>query len=187
MHASLTVPGIGNSEHEHWQSIWERRYPGVTRVMQRDWDQPVCSEWAAAVEEAVATSAQPLVIVAHSLGCLAVAHWAFSSAREVAGLVLVAVPDPEGPNFPAAAKGFAPVPPDIRGRRALLISSSNDHYGNAHWSRRLAGAYRAELIELNNAGHINVASGFGEWQEGWNRVSAFAVTAAPTGDRPTDR
>jgi predicted alpha/beta hydrolase family esterase len=88
-----------HSEPDHWQSIWERRYPGVTRVLQRDWDQPVCSEWAAAVEEAVATSAQPPVIVAHSLGCLAVAHWAFGSARKVAGLVLVAVPDPEGPNF----------------------------------------------------------------------------------------
>jgi predicted alpha/beta hydrolase family esterase len=173
MHAVLIVPGIGNSEPDHWQSIWERRYPGVTRVMQRDWDQPVCSEWAAAVEDAVATSAQPPVIVAHSLGCLAVAHWAFSSARKVAGLVLVAVPDPEGPNFPAAAQGFAPVPPAVRGRRALIISSSDDHYGNARWSRQLAEAYRAELIELTNAGHINVASGFGEWQEGWKYVSAF--------------
>ena len=174
MHPVLTVPGIGNSEPGHWQSIWERRYPGVTRVMQRDWDQPVCSEWVVAVEAAVAASAQPPVIVAHSLGCLAVAHWAFSSAREVAGLVLVAAPDPEGANFPAAATGFAPVPPAIRGRRALIISSSNDPYGNTRWSRQLAEAYRAELIELTNAGHINVASGLGEWQEGWNRVSAFA-------------
>jgi predicted alpha/beta hydrolase family esterase len=181
MHTVLTVPGIGNSEPEHWQSIWEHRHPGVTRVMQRDWDQPICSEWAAAVEEAVATCAQPPVIVAHSLGCLAVAHWAVSSARKVEGLVLVAVPDPEGAHFPAAAKGFAPVPPAVGGRRALIISSSDDRYGNARWSRHLAEAYHAELIELTNAGHINVASGFGEWQEGWSHVSAFVRrTAANT-------
>src|ERR1700730_1995354 len=145
MQAILTVPGIGNSEPEHWQSIWERRYSGVTRVMQRDWEQPVCSEWAAAVEEAVATSAQPPVIVAHSLGCLAVAHLPFRSARMGAGLVLVAVPDPKGPNFPAAAKGFAPTPPGVRGRRALIISSSDDRYSNARWRRQLAEAYRARL------------------------------------------
>lgn len=83
------------------------------------------------------------------------------------------MPDPEGPNFPAAAKGFAPLPPGLRERRALIISSSDDHYGNARWSRQLAETYRAELIELTNAGHINVASGFGEWQEGWSHVNAF--------------
>ena len=173
MRAILTVPGIGNSEPEHWQSIWERSYPGVTRVMQRNWDHPVCSEWVSAIDEAVARSATGPVIVAHSLGCLAVAHWAFGSARAVAGIVLVAVPDPEGPNFPAAAKGFAPVPLSLRGRRELIISSSDDPYGNAGWSRLLAEAYRARLIELIDAGHINVASGLGEWDEGWTRVKTF--------------
>jgi predicted alpha/beta hydrolase family esterase len=88
--------------------------------------------------------------------------------------VLVAVPDPEGAHFPAAARGFAPVPPSVRGRRVLVVSSSDDHYGNVQWIRGLAKDYGAELIELVDAGHINADSGFGEWQEGWMRVSAFA-------------
>jgi serine hydrolase len=173
MHAVLTVPGIGNSGPGHWQSIWERRYPGVTRIQQRDWEEPVCGEWVAAIEEAVAKSAQPPLMIAHSLGCLAVAHWAFSSSRAVAGLVLVAVPDPEGPIFPVAAQGFAPLPQSVGGRRTLIISSSDDPYGGAGWSRQMAEAYRAKLIELVGAGHINVASGFGEWQEGWSHVTSF--------------
>ena len=49
-------------------------------------------------------------MVAHSLGCLALAHWMAASALPVHAALLVAVPDPHGPAFPTEATGFAPLP-----------------------------------------------------------------------------
>ena len=77
----LIVPGYNNSGPEHWQSLWERAHPEYRRVMQRDWDSPERHEWVSALDEAIAQAPQPVVLVAHSLGCLAVVHWA-ARARE---------------------------------------------------------------------------------------------------------
>src|ERR1700736_7035663 len=110
MRPVLLVPGIGNSGPTHWQSLWQAEHPGVARVIQRDWDHPVCNEWTEALDQAVGKAAAPPILVAHSLGCLAVAHWAARSERPCFAALLVAVPDPGGPAFPGAAAGFAMVP-----------------------------------------------------------------------------
>ena len=36
----LMVPGLWNSEPEHWQSLWEAEEPTWRRVQQGDWDRP---------------------------------------------------------------------------------------------------------------------------------------------------
>jgi predicted alpha/beta hydrolase family esterase len=110
MRPVLLVPGIGNSGPTHWQSLWQAKYPAVTRVMQRDWDRPVCEDWLEVLDQEVARATEPPILVAHSLGCLAVAHWAAQSNRRCFAALLVAVPDPSGPSFPSAATGFAPLP-----------------------------------------------------------------------------
>jgi Serine hydrolase len=49
----LILPGIGNSGPLRWQSIWAQSHPEFVRVQQPDWDNPVCEEWVAVVEEVV--------------------------------------------------------------------------------------------------------------------------------------
>jgi uncharacterized protein len=172
MNTILTVPGIGNSGPGHWQTSWERAHAGVRRIEQRDWERPRCSDWVAAIDAAVAACAEAPVLVAHSLGCLAALHWAAAS-EAAAALVLVAVPDPGGPNFPSAADGFAPLPRALRGRRALLVSSRDDPYASERWSAALAAELGAERWDLGTAGHVNADSGIGAWPAGWARVQAF--------------
>jgi uncharacterized protein len=173
MRPVLTVPGIQNSGPTHWQSRWEMLHPGVVRVQQRDWDHPACDEWVASLDAAVRAQAVPPILVAHSLGCLAVAHWAERSAQPIHAALLVAVPDPLGPSFPAQATGFAPLPGALAGRRLQMIASRDDPYGSLDHARTCAAAWGAELVELGPFGHLNAASGLGDWPQAWARVAAW--------------
>lgn len=174
MRTILTVPGIGNSGPDHWQSIWERQHPRVSRIEQSNWDEPRCAVWVESIEAALTGIEEPPVLVAHSLGCLAVIHWASRSNTRVEGIVLVAAPDPAGPIFPAAAQGFAPLPHRIGDRRVLMIDSDDDPYGNLTLTKTLARDFNARRIELHRAGHINASSGLGDWPSGWKLVAELA-------------
>ena len=176
----LLVPGIYNSGPLHWQSLWQTQHAGLVRVEQVDWAYPVCTDWVQALDDAIAQSPQPPVVVAHSLGCLVAAHWASRAQRPVHALLLVAVPDPLGPNFPADANGFAPVPttlppPGQPARQATLVSSSNDPYSNSAFVARCATLWAAEHRDVGPLGHINADSGLGDWPEGWALVQRWGA------------
>ncbi|MEW9571487.1 RBBP9/YdeN family alpha/beta hydrolase [Rhodanobacter sp. Si-c] len=159
------LPGIGDSGPQHWQTLWEARNPVFRRVIQRDWDHPVCAEWAIALEQAVAGAGAGAVLVAHSLGALLATHWAAATKLRIKAALLVAVPDPAGPAFPVEAEGFVvtrrPLP-----FRSIVVASRNDPYARFAWSQACAAAWGSELVDIGDAGHINAASGFGEWPQG---------------------
>lgn len=175
MRPVLLVPGIYNSGPRHWQSLWEAKHPGVSRVEQADWNYPVCDEWVRVIDAAIARADAPPVLVAHSLGCLAVARWSCGSMRPVHALVLVAVPDPQGPNFPTDARGFAPVPRALAPaghalRSVTLVSSSNDPYSSAEFADRCTADWSARRIALGAHGHLNADSHLADWPEAWEWV-----------------
>ena len=96
----LIVPGWGDSGPEHWQTLWERADPSFRRVRQRDWEYPIRAEWVAALEREILAVEGPVVLAAHSLGCIAVAHCACGSSLPIHAALLVAPPDVEHPDFP---------------------------------------------------------------------------------------
>lgn len=173
----LIVPGIGNSGDEHWQSYWQRERADVTRIAPTSWDEPECDDWVAAIERAVAASGPQTLIVAHSLGCLAVAHWAARHGGEtragVAGALLVAVPDPGGPAFPAAARGFASLPEQRLPFPSLIVASDDDPYARMAHAERYAAAWGSRLHRIGKLGHINAASGLGDWPAGWQLLESL--------------
>jgi hypothetical protein len=110
----VIVPGWHGSGPAHWQTIWEQNHPEYVRVAQRDWCSVQCSDSAMAVDRAVVSSSGEVVLVAHSLGCLAVAWWASvrtDCSRWVQGAMLVAPPDLSSANgtLPALSS-FTPLP-----------------------------------------------------------------------------
>lgn len=70
----LVMPGLHGSEPRHWQSDWERQHPAFSRVEQADWSTPVLDDWARRLVDAAIVAPQPVVVVAHSYGCLATAR-----------------------------------------------------------------------------------------------------------------
>lgn len=166
----LIIPGIGNSGPEHWQTLWEQQYPECRRVVQRDWARPACDEWGHVLGEEIGACESPPLLVAHSLGCLLVVHWANRIKKPIAGALLVAVPDPEGPRFPPEAYGFSPLPTNRLPFPSVVVASTNDVYGSLDHVQRSATAWGSELIVIGAAGHINAESGLGRWTEGWALV-----------------
>ncbi len=166
----LILPGLNDSGPAHWQSRWEQRLPDARRVPERDWARPDRAEWVAALDDAVARAGSQVVLVAHSLGCLQVAHWSAAGAPSagafVRGALLVAPPDPEAPDFPAFVTGFAPLPAARLPFPSILVASTNDPYGTWAFAARCAAAWGSRLVNAGAQGHINADSGLGDWDAG---------------------
>jgi uncharacterized protein len=167
----LIVPGINDSGPAHWQTLWEQEHGGH-RFAPSSFDEPDAWDWVAAVERAAAALGPQTLVIAHSLGCLATAHVAATSAP-FRGVVLVAPPDLDDPHFPADARRFAELTTAPLRVPGLLLDSSDDHYATSAGSRRMAGAWGVPDIDLGAVGHINAESGLGTWDEGWRLVTAF--------------
>jgi predicted alpha/beta hydrolase family esterase len=162
----LLVPGYDNSEPEHWQSLWEREHPEYERVDMPDWAQPQRDGWVDALDRAVGASDEPAVLVAHSLGCLAVAHWAAGHSGPVKAALLVAPAPADAESTDLPVDTFMPVPLTPLPFRAVVVGSQNDPYMSEERARELAGAWRAVYIDAGEAGHINVDAGHGPWPDG---------------------
>jgi predicted alpha/beta hydrolase family esterase len=164
----LIVPGVTNSSPQHWQSLWEKQFPEkFRRIEQAEWDTPVCRDWTATIEaEVQKESSETVVLVAHSLGCTAVAHWAKRFGTRIKGAFLVAPSDCEAETYNFDTKGFSPIPLEKLPFRSLVIASTDDEYISLPRAEQFADAWGSELINVGAKGHINANAGFGEWSEG---------------------
>ncbi len=163
----LIVPGYTNSGPEHWQTLWERARPCFRRVEQVDWDHPVKSSWIDALDRAVTAESGPVCLVAHSLGCATVAHWAAERPHAwVRAALLVAPADVDREDFPSAVVGFRPMPLIPLPFPSVVVASSDDPYVSLERARGFAERWGSRLIEAGAKGHINTAAGFGPWPEG---------------------
>lgn len=163
----LIVPGLFNSEPEHWQSHWERTLPGVERVDQADWERPTLGDWTASLAEAV-RQRPGAILVAHSLGCALVAHYAnISGGRHIGGALLVAPADVyKRTRAGRLLSGFSPLPQSALPFPSTVVASRNDPYVAFERAARFALKWEARFVDLGLAGHINVASGHTAWPEG---------------------
>ncbi|MCB5165394.1 alpha/beta hydrolase [Streptomyces bambusae] len=166
----LVLPGYEGSGPEHWQSRWEAADPAFLRVEQADWDRPALPDWLDALDGALAAAPDgPVVLVAHSLGCVLAVHWAVERAgragRTVTGALLVAPPDIENAGV-AALDGFCPVPRRPLPFPALVVASSDDPWCPAGRAAEFAAAWGAQLVVAGAHGHLNSASGLGDWPAG---------------------
>ncbi|MGY4535409.1 putative alpha/beta hydrolase family esterase [Pseudomonas sp. TE3786] len=185
----LIVPGWQGSPDEHWQSHWQRSLPNSQRVEQADWLNPDRAAWVSELDRAVAAQSTPVILIAHSLGCVTVAHWAAGAPvellRRVQGALLVAPADVERPACPEALKGFAPIPRELLPFPSQLVGSDNDQAASAARAIELGRDWGAEAAILSGVGHINVKSGHQRWERGFsylyrlqNRIEQHARRSA---------
>jgi predicted alpha/beta hydrolase family esterase len=172
----VIVPGIWNSDPEHWQSHWQDdRGEDAVRIAPTSWSEPDPDDWSAAIDRAVAAVQGVPVLVAHSLGVLAVTRWlADHDDGRVAGAFLVAPPDPDAPGFPGAARGFT-APTGAVSTPTLLVVSDDDPYCTAERAEEMAATIGAEVRRIGAHGHVNIASGVGEWAAGRALVEDFVA------------
>nr|WP_314093351.1 alpha/beta hydrolase [uncultured Shinella sp.] len=167
---TLILPGLNGSAEGHWQRHWARDNPGSRVVEQSDWACPDRQTWLSELERQVAMTTGDLFLVGHSLGCVLAAHFAESRlASRIRGALLVAPCDLDTTEtlhpciirFGAMPRRRLPFP-------SLVVGSLDDPYMPTDQLRRTARAWGSDLVDIGNAGHINIASGFGRWPAGYD-------------------
>jgi len=163
----LILPGWQNSGPKHWQSLWEARF-GYQRVEQHDWMQPLRGDWITRLEDELLRRDEPVVLVAHSLGCILTAAWAAHSRHttRVVGALLVAPGDTEDPDLGPQLPSWAPIVRQRLPFPSMLVGSRNDPYCAHPRAQDLARDWGARWVDLGDAGHINADSGLGDWLQG---------------------
>ena len=173
----LTIPGWNGSGAEHWQTLWERDCPNFQRIGQHDWIRPSREDWLDRMESSVQAANRPALLVAHSLGCLAVAHLAAEGrARGVAGAFLVAPPwlsNPDG--HPAELAGFRIKRFEKLPFPSAFIASENDPHLPIDLGTCMSKAWGSRFVNAGPQGHINADSGHGPWPFGMDLLRRLAL------------
>ena len=180
----LVVPGLRVLVAAHWQTLLLGQLPRVRAVPPMGRRELSCDMRVRAIERAAQEIAGPLIIVAHSGGCIAVAHWARVTLRAVHGALLATPPDFDSPmpeGYPTLeeldAAGWLPVPRTKLPFRSIVAASRNDPLGTFDRVSALAGDWGSELVDIGNAGHLNPASGYGDWPMAFDFIAR--LRAAP--------
>ncbi|WP_296713754.1 alpha/beta hydrolase [Rhodoblastus sp.] len=168
----LIVPGLRDDVPAHWQTLLAARLDRVRTVPPMGRADLDCAARVEAIEREARAIDGPVIIVAHSGGVVMVAHWAAQTRHPVLGALLATPPDFERPmpeGYPTIedlrAGGWLPVPRDPLPFPSIVAASRNDPLGRFERAAELAACWGGQLVDLGEVGHLNPASGYGEWPD----------------------
>jgi uncharacterized protein len=172
----LIVPGYGNSNEGHWQTYFQQQLKNAHRIMQQSWDKPNCSDWVNNIHQSVMQH-QPneVVLISHSLGGIAIAHWVKAFNVKIKGAFIVAPPDLENPYMNLGLESFTPIPQNPFPFTSKVIGSTNDYWATVVRTKLFAKNWGSDALFIADAGHINTASGFGPWDAGLQLFREFTA------------
>jgi len=163
----LLLHGWGGSNSPHWQS-WlageiAKVYGCVNFLEFSDFENPKLNVWKSQLEEAL-ENFKPDIVICHSLANTLWFDLCNSKElKEIETLYLVAPPSMNC-KVSEIQEFFPQTPPKkLFANEVLLIGSTNDPYMSTTELQKLQKELGVELKVLENAGHINSDSGFGEW------------------------
>lgn len=166
----LIVPGLNDSGPTHWQSRWLDLLRNASKAELGNWSAPDRAGWTAALDRAVDDIDAPIILVAHSLGCHAVAHWATdhpATARSrIFAALLVAPPDCDQGGGHRLVRRFGPSADSPLPFPTTIAASRNDDYASLGYARGLSRVWQTDFIDVGDLGHINAASELGIWPAG---------------------
>ena len=170
----LILPGLFGSGEGHWQRHWLQDHPDSRCVVQDDWDHPNLDSWLPRLEGALEEAGEAY-LVAHSLGCLLAARLAGrNAARRVKGALLVAPCDlPATEILHPGHISFGAMPTAPQPFPSIVVGSMNDAYMTVDRLTLFGRLWKAETRNIGLAGHINIASGFGRWRNGYRLLDAL--------------
>lgn len=189
MNASvLIVPGLRDQVANHWQTLLASRMPQAETVAPMGRENIDLDGRVAAIEAAAQSIGGPLIIVAHSAGCIMTAHWAKRTHCQVIGALLAAPPDletamPQGyPTLEALrANGWLPVPREPLPFPSIVAASENDPLGRLDRVLELGRAWGGRIVNIGAVGHLNPASGFGYWPQAEDFIAELSTPVASAG------
>jgi len=190
----LIVPGLREHVADHWQTLLAEKLPHVRTVPPLQQDKLSCTARVAAIDRELAMIDGPVVIVAHSAGAIMTVHWATQGARSIRGALLATPADLETP-MPAGYStldtwrdnGWLPLPRRPLPFPSIVAASLDDPLARFERTSELARAWGSRLVNLGSVGHLNPASGFGEWSLAMVLIERLAADSSGTTPIPDPR
>lgn len=178
----VIVPGLRDHVAEHWQTLLARQLPRVRTVAPLTVDKLSRAARVQALQETVADTTGPLLLVAHSAGVMITVHWAQRSVDtgRVVGALLATPADLETP-LPAGypphdallAHGWMPIPRRPLPFASVLAASRNDPLARFERAQGLAQDWGSRLVDLGEVGHLNPAAGYGPWPRATELIASL--------------
>jgi uncharacterized protein len=167
----VLVPGLRGHVEDHWQTRLAASLPGARMVTPLGRTNAGLRPRVTLLDQVVQQIAGPVILVAHSAGVLVTVHWAAQYCpTRVVGALLATPPvfaDELPPEYPSIAElrahGWLPIPRQPLPFPSIVAASSDDPLGNPVRLRSLATAWGSRVHDLGAVGHLNPASGYGEW------------------------
>jgi predicted alpha/beta hydrolase family esterase len=160
----LVIPGLHGSGEAHWQTWLQAHFKRSLRVRQDDWNVPDLQRWSERIAQTLLGEPPGAwVAVAHSFGCLALAHHLAlrrprsgnAEASGISAALLVA------PAEPSRFRLDDRLPQHTLGVPSTMLASDTDPWMSAGSAASWAQRWGSGFINLGDVGHINVDSGFG--------------------------
>lgn len=160
----LILHGLGGSDYPHWQAhlamdlIEQNSIVSFPAFPNRD--KPDLKEWKDFLKKEI-EHFKPNIVVCHSLANLLWFHTCDELNIKLDKLMLVA---PVRNSVLEDAKTFFPypIPNDLKSDEIIMAASTNDPYMNVEEAIRLSSKLKISMKIMEDAGHINAASGFGK-------------------------
>ena len=169
----VIVPGLRDHVPEHWQTLLGAKLATTRQVVTvppLSDDGLNCDARVEAIQKTVRTIEGPIIFVAHSGGVIMLLHWAQKYHGAVQAALLATPPDFETPlpaGYPTRetlqANGWLPVPRTRLPFASLVAASTNDPLASLSSVESMAADWGSILVNLGDVGHLNPASGYGEW------------------------
>ena len=178
----VLVPGLRGHVEDHWQTRLAATLPNARIVPALGRTTASLLARVILLDRIVEDVEGPVVIVAHSAGVLVTVHWAgLYRGSKVVGALLATPPDLAAelsPAYPSIRQlrdhGWLPIPHRPLPFPSILAASSDDPLGSPVRVAALARAWGSRWHPLGPVGHLNPASGFGDWPEAGRLIDALA-------------
>ena len=169
-HPLVIVPGLRGHVEDHWQTRLAAKLPDSVVVPSFGRAKRDLAGRVADLHRVIEDAGAPVTIVAHSAGVLTTLHWAARHDLPVRGALLATPPDlaaPLGPEYPTLGEleesGWLPIPVAPLRFPSIVAASTNDALGDFENVRSFAQAWGSRFIDVGPVGHLNPASGYGDW------------------------
>ncbi len=163
----LFLHGWGGSDFPHWQS-WlagelAKDYGKVSFLQFSNFDLPNKDDWKNELTKEL-DDFKPDIVICHSLANTVWFHLCNEvNIPNVKKLFLVAPPSLNSKIDEIDSFFPVNIPKNLNADEALLVCSTNDPYMNLDEAKSLQQKLDIDMHVVENAGHINADSGFGEW------------------------
>jgi len=164
----LLLHGWGGSDYPHWQS-WlagkiAKDYGCVNFLKFSNFDEPKLDVWMSELLYAL-EDFKPDIVICHSLANTLWFHACNTQKIDKIQKLYLVAPPSLTCNIKELSEFFPLNPPsDLNADNALLIVSTNDPYMNLDEAKELQASLHVKMQIIENAGHINAQSGYGNWE-----------------------